>query len=93
MCQALFVNNSSSNFTDRLHQLIRVNGLPLAQAWFHPSSTEQMEYLLSFVTYGLIGLMKIWFDQGMTMPKETLVAAADRMVQGAGEGLLETSAT
>lgn len=24
VCQALFVNNSSSNFTDRLHQLIRV---------------------------------------------------------------------
>ena len=93
VCQALFVNNSSSNFTDRLHQLIRTNGLPLAQAWFHPSSPERMEYLLSFVTYGLIGLMKIWFDQGMALPKETLVSAADRMVQGAGEGLLETSTT
>lgn len=93
VCQALFVNNSSSNFTDRLHQLIRTNGLPLAQAWFHPSSQERMEYLLSFVTYGLIGLMKTWFDQGMTLPKETLVSAADRMVQGAGEGLLETSTT
>ena len=93
VCQALFVNNSSSNFTDRLHQLIRANGLPLAQAWFHPSSQERMEYLLSFVTYGLIGLMKTWFDQGMSLPKETLISAADRMVQGAGEGLLETSAT
>lgn len=93
VCQALFVNNSSSNFTDRLHQLIRTNGLPLAQAWFHPSSQERMEYLLSFVAYGLIGLMKTWFDQGMTLPKETLVSAADRMVQGAGEGLLETSTT
>ena len=91
VCQALFVNNSSSNFTDRLHQLIRANGLPLAQAWFHPSSQERMEYLLSFVTYGLIGLMKTWFDQGMSLPKETLISAADRMVQGAGEGLLETS--
>lgn len=88
VCRALFVNNSTSNFTDRLHQLIRENGLPLARAWFSHASPERMEYLLSFVAYGLIGLMKTWFDQGMSLPKETLVSAADRMVQGAGEGLL-----
>lgn len=88
VCQALFVNNSTSSFVDRLQELIRRNGLGLAEAWFRPASREKLDYLMSFLTYGLIGLMKQWFDQGMTLDKETLVSAADRMVQGAGCALL-----
>lgn len=82
-CLALFANNSTSNFTDRLHELIRRNGIGLAEAWFHPASRERLDYLLSFITYGLIGLMKEWFDQEMRMSKEELVTAADQMVKGA----------
>lgn len=46
-------------------------------------SRERLDYLLSFITYGLIGLMKEWFDQEMRMSKEELVTAADQMVKGA----------
>lgn len=88
MCYTLFVNNSSSNFTDRLHQVIRRNGISIIQAWYRPAGQEQLDYLLSFITYGLIGLMKTWFDQEMRLPKELLIAAADDLVSGAAVQLL-----
>lgn len=88
VCKALFVNNSTSNFVGRLHDLIDRNGVGLVEIWFHSGSREQVEYLLSFVTYGLIGLMKEWFDQEMRLSKEELIMAADRMVKGAATALL-----
>ena len=48
----------------------------------------RLDYLLSFVAYGLIGLVKVWFDGGMALPKEDLIAEADRMVTGAADRLL-----
>jgi AcrR family transcriptional regulator len=88
ICTILFANNSSSNFTDRLHEVIRRNGTDIIQARFAPASQAQLEYLLSFITYGLIGLMKEWFDREMDLPKKELIAAADRLVNGASECLL-----
>jgi AcrR family transcriptional regulator len=88
-CKALFADGSGSEFLNRLQELIYRNGIGLAEAWFHPASEEQMDYLMSFVTYGLIGLIKEWFRQEMQLPKEELVAAADRLVQGAAAALLE----
>ncbi len=88
ICEALFVNNSTSNFVDRLQELIYRNGVGLAETWFHPASRDQLDYLLSFITYGLIGLMKEWFDQDMRLSKDALVSAADRMVKGAATVLL-----
>lgn len=89
LCMTLFVNNSTSNFTDRLYELICRNGTGLVEAWYPKASRQQLTYLLSFITYGLIGLLKTWFDQKMQLPKATLIAAADRMVTGAADHLLE----
>ena len=88
-CKLLFANNSSSNFTDRLREVIRRNGTGIIQSRFHASTQVQLDYLLSFITYGLIGLMKEWFDREMDLPKKNLIAAADRLVNGAATGLLE----
>lgn len=90
LCLALFINNSTSNFTDRLYELICRNGTSLVETWYPAASREQLSYLLSFITYGLIGLMKTWFDQEMRLPKAILTAAADRMVTGAADHLLDS---
>ncbi len=87
-CQALFVNNSTSSFTDRLHEVIRRNGTSLVEAWYPAAPRDRLDYLLSFITYGLIGLMKEWFDQDMRLPKDRLIAAADQMVTGAAAAML-----
>lgn len=88
--EALFANNSTSNFTGSLQELIHRNGVSLVQAKFHGVSAAQMDYLLSFVGYGLIGLIKTWFDQDMILPREELIQQADRLVNGAAEGVLST---
>ena len=74
---------------DRLQKLIYRNGSRLTEAWFRDVSPEQLDYLMSFLTYGLIGLVKEWFGRGMDLPGEELVSMADRLVQGAAEGLLQ----
>ena len=86
--RALFASGAGSGFTDRLQDLISRNGVQLIRTRFHPKSEDQLEYLLSFVTYGLIGLMKTWFDRDMALSKEGLIQAADRLVNGAAERLL-----
>ncbi len=84
----LLDSNSASGFVGRLQKLIYCNGSRLTEAWFRNVSPEQMDYLMSFITYGLIGLVKEWFGRGMDLPGEELVSMADRLAQGAAEELL-----
>ena len=86
--EALFATNSTSNFTDRLQDLIHRNGVSLVQAKFHGVASSQMDFLINFIGYGLIGLIKTWFDQDMVIPRENLVQLADRLVNSAAEGAL-----
>ena len=88
VCTALFQNDSSSCFTERLNGLIRHYGAGLVEAWYPGVPRERLNYLLSFIACGLIGLVKVWFDDGMALPKEELIAQADRMVTGAADRLL-----
>ncbi|MET0016302.1 TetR/AcrR family transcriptional regulator C-terminal domain-containing protein [Oscillibacter sp.] len=86
--EALFATNSTSNFTDRLQDLIHRNGVSLVQAKIHGVASSQMDFLINFIGYGLIGLIKTWFDQDMVIPREDLVQLADRLVNSAVEGVL-----
>lgn len=81
-CTILFNNNDASGFTTRLQQLIRTYGAEMARTWFHFDDPEQLDYQLSFVTYGLLGLVTEWFTQNMALPKETLLEMADRLLNG-----------
>ena len=92
VCTALFQNDSSSCFTERLNGLIGHYGAGLVEAWYPGVPRERLNYLLSFIACGLIGLVKVWFDDGMALPKEELIAQADRMVTGAADRLLAPEA-
>lgn len=87
-CRALFDNESSSGFLERLQELVYANGLDLIRAWYAPESEEELSYLLSFITYGLVGLMKAWFERDMALPKEELLRLADTLVDGAARATL-----
>lgn len=88
-CTALFFNNSTSGFFVRLQELIRRNGVSLIQKKYRLASQMELDYFLSFVGYGLIGLIKTWFDQGMALPREELAALADCLVSAGASQLLE----
>ena len=84
-CSILFNNNAVSNFTGRLQQLIYRNGITYVHARYDVADEEQMLYLLSFVTFGIIGLIAEWFNEGMKIPKDRLIEMADAMLTGAAE--------
>ena len=79
--------NDSSRFVDRMQELISRNGAALVRSRFPDAKDDTLRYLLSFITYGLIGLIKEWFRSTST-DREFLVRSAERMVSGASEYLL-----
>lgn len=82
ICLALFTDNSAGAFIEKLYDLIYSNCAGAIRAKYHSGSAEQLSYLVSFITYGLIGLIKGWFDGNMKLPKADVVAMADKLVDG-----------
>ena len=76
-------------FAEHLQQLIHRNGTEVIRAWFQPMDDQQLSYLLRFITYGLIGLIREWFQKNMDLPKEELLVTAEFLVDGATSRLLK----
>lgn len=57
------------------------------RAWFSPADPRQTDYLLNFLAWGFIGLLAEWFEKDMALPKAELLAAAQRMAEGASAAL------
>ena len=87
-CQALFASGSNSEFLSGLRDLVYEYGRKILRAHDRPDGEEDLSYLFSFTAFGLIGLLKAWFDREMALPKEDLLRQADALVAGAAEGLL-----
>lgn len=86
-CALLFDNNEASNFTERLQMLIYKNGVDLVREKYHPENEELMSYLLDFFTFGMLGLVQNWCKNKMALPKAELIEMADRLLDGAAEGV------
>ena len=69
--------------------MIHRNGTEVIRAWFQPMDDQQLSYLLRFITYGLIGLIREWFQKNMDLPKEELLVTAEFLVDGATSRLLK----
>ena len=86
-CAVLFASSEASGFMQSLQQLINRCGAALVEDWFHPRDGRQTDYYLIFLTWGAIGLLKEWFAQDMSLPREELLAAAQRMAEGSADRL------
>ena len=85
--EVLLSDSASTGFLQGLQALIRRNGAPLVEAWFHPQDSSPTDYLLTFLAWGFTGLLREWFQQEMRLPREELIRAAVRLAEGAGGGL------
>jgi len=47
----------------------------------------QLNYFLSYVSFGIMGMVKEWAGQGMTLPKEKLIAYADDLVDRSAQAI------
>ena len=86
-CAALFRNDSCSGFLEGIQRLACANGRRLIARRYSALTEEQLSYFSSFVAFGLTGLMKTWFDKGMSLPKEELLETSDKLVKGAAFAL------
>ena len=92
-CATLFKNDSCSGFLEGIQRLACVNGRRLIARRYSALTEEQLSYFSSFVAFGLTGLMKTWFDRGMSLPKEELLETSDKLVKGAAFALCGDAAT
>jgi len=89
ICRILFESSATQDFIYRLRDMISQNGKALIKERFPDAQENVMTNFLSFITYGVIGLIRQWFDNGLDMPTDELIVMADRVIWGAAERLLE----
>lgn len=70
ICKNLFENNVSNEFVTKFKELIRKNGGALIERLYPACQTADSEYFFEFITYGLIGIIKKWLDNGMPQTEE-----------------------
>ena len=87
-CESLFYNNEVSGFFERLETLCRKNGREIVRLRYPSVAEARMPYLLSSVTYGLMGVLKTWFEQGMNLPKMDILQMAERLLDGAATQMM-----
>ena len=79
--QLMLRNNNASNFLDKLHKIIYDNSLDYAKRRFKIEDDTQLNYFLSYVSFGIMGMVKEWAGLGMTLPKKELIAYMDELVE------------
>ena len=72
ICKNLFENNVSNEFVTKFKELIRKNGGALIERLYPACQTADSEYFFEFITYGLIGIIKKWLDNGMPQTEEEI---------------------
>ena len=87
-CESLFYNNEVSGFFERLEALCRKNGREIVRLRYPSVAETRMPYLLSSVTYGMIGVLKTWFERDMDLSKAELLQMAERLLDGAAAQMM-----
>ena len=85
--QLLLKNSNASSILDKMHTLIYDNSVDYARRRFQIEDDSKLNYFLSYVSFGTIGMVKEWADGGMTFSKEKLIAYADSLAELSAQAL------
>lgn len=88
MFDTFVANAETSHFFDRMCSACKKNGTRIIELRFPSLNEKDRGYFMNYVIYGLIGLIRTWFEDGMEIPKEELLDLADRMVFGSAKGMM-----
>lgn len=80
ICQNLFENDASHDFHKRFKNLIYKNGIRVIERMFPASRSAGSDYFFEFITYGLIGIIRKWLDDGMPQPEKEIAQTANSAV-------------
>ncbi len=81
----LLQNSDASNIMSKLQQLILSNGDAPVRQIFSYEDEAQIQYFLSYISFGVGGLVKEWFDRDRDLPKERLIAYVDALITSAAD--------
>lgn len=88
ICKLLFENKASNDFVMKFHKLIYRNGASFIHERLPLVSNEILDYCFGFITYGMIGMIKHWFDTEMKMDRQEIVLMSDRLITATTTALL-----
>lgn len=83
ICCTLLQNNASTQFEDKLRNIIISKGFEINSRLFNSGPENGGPYKTYFFAYGIIGLVKQWLADGMTIPKGEMVALVDKIIGSA----------
>ena len=83
----LLRNSNASSFLDKLHNLIYKYCLDYARERFQIRDEIQLNYFLSYVSFGIMGMVKEWTDVEMTLPKEKIISYADDLLNHSAQAI------
>ena len=84
----LLKNSDASQIIDKLQALICKNGLELAKRKFNFKNTVQAEYYLNYMSFGILGVIKLWCDNGMNVRKDKLLDYCTSLAVYSAEAVL-----
>ena len=87
ICRCLINNRASADFIEKLQSLIFKNCADIIKRRYNLASNKSYDYYFSFITYGIIGLMKKWLDITPMAPVDEVVVLADKVITASGTAL------
>jgi hypothetical protein len=89
ICRVLFQNKTSNDFWEKFQLLIHNNGVSIIRMKFSDYNQEYLDYFFSFITSGILGLIKEWFDTEMQLPKNELVLVSDKLISATAASIFQ----
>lgn len=83
ICKLLFLNYCSENYEKKLLNIIATKGFEINSRFGTGNNEKKAEYKAFFFAYGLLGLVKRWLEDNMSIPKEDMVKMTDQLISSA----------
>ncbi len=87
ICRCLINNKASVDFLDKLQSLIYDNCSDIIKRRHNVKDSRRNEYYFSFITFGIIGMMKKWLEFKPMASAEEMVILADQVMKYSASAL------
>ncbi|MGB5824691.1 MAG: TetR/AcrR family transcriptional regulator [Proteocatella sp.] len=88
VCRSMFRNKSNMNFIHKFRKLISENGASFIKEKFPSYNKEIYEFYFTFISFGILGQIKHWFDTDLHLPKKDFVEMVDKIITSAAASVL-----
>lgn len=80
ICRTLILSDSNSRFLQKIMDVIIEKGFQILRQFSKTDDPVLMEYSFRFISYGLVGVLKSWMEDGMKVPRLEIAAMLNRLI-------------